>query len=232
MHETALGHVIIGKTWVSKGDFGGATFQAMVVQNNEEREEEEALDYLLRKFFESESITEQSSKLTAEEKAAEDAYTENMYQTQGGRFVVKIPLKPNKMIGESRKIVLRQFFSLERKMQKNEQFKMKYINFMRELERLGHMRKAPPPSENEMIYYVPHHAIDADKFRTVFDASCKTSNGESLNSIQLIGPKIQADLQFHIMRFRKYKYAVIADVVKMFRQVCLHPSQWDLQRIF
>lgn len=127
---------------------------------------------------------------------------------------------------------MRRFFALERKLQRNDTLREKYIDFMRDLERLGHMKKAPQPAIGTVTYYIPHHAIDADKFRTVFDASCKTSNGESLNSIQMIGPKMQADLQFHIMRFRQYRYAVIADVVKMFRQVCLHSSQWDLQRIF
>ncbi|XP_055325735.1 uncharacterized protein LOC129579607 [Sitodiplosis mosellana] len=232
MHETALGHVILGGTWVPPEAFGTAAYQAMIAHAEEERPNEEALDELLKKFFESEGIAELSSTLTAEEKAAEDSYTADMFRKQSGRFVVKIPLKPGKTLGESRKIVMRRFFALERRLQRDDNLRLKYVHFMRELEQLGHMRKAPKPSIGDVTYYIPHHAINADKFRTVFDASCRTSNGESLNSIQLIGPKLQADLQFHIMRFRRYKYAVIADVVKMFRQVCLHPSQWNLQRIF
>lgn len=232
MHETELGYVIIGTTWVPQEAFGTAVYPAMITQHEKEKDEEEALEVLLRKFFESEGIMEQNSALTAEEKAAEDAYMTSMYRKENGRFVVVIPLKPGMSIGESRKIVLRRFFTLERKLQKDDALREKYIEFMRELKQLGHMREAPAPQIGEVSYYIPHHAIDAEKFRTVFDASCRTSNGESLNSIQLIGPKLQADLQFHIMRFRRYRYAVVADVVKMFRQVCLHPSQWNLQRIF
>lgn len=46
----------------------------------------------------------------------------------------------------------------------------------------------------------PHHAVE-DRSQILVDASEKTSNGESLNSIQMIGSKLQCDLQLQIMRF-------------------------------
>ena len=82
-----------------------------------------------------------------------------------------------------------------------------------------------------VAYYIPHHYV-TKKFRVVNDASCKTTNELSLNDIQMIGPKIQHDLADQIMRFRRHKIGVIADIKKMFKQVKIDPSQWDLQRIF
>ncbi|KYN41956.1 hypothetical protein ALC56_03625, partial [Trachymyrmex septentrionalis] len=48
-------------------------------------------------------------------------------------------------------------------------------------------------------YYIPHHAILRDssaiiRLRVVFNASCRTSNGMSLNDHMLVGPKFQKDL--------------------------------------
>lgn len=64
------------------------------------------------------------------------------------------------------------------------------------------------------------------------DGSCKTSTGVSLNDIQIVGPRLQRDLREILIRFRRHRYAVSADIKKMFRQVLLTPDQWNLQRIF
>lgn len=55
------------------------------------------------------------------------------------------------------------------------------------------------------------------KLRVVFDASAKTNTGESLNDQLLIGPKIQEDISNILIQFRFHKYALTADVEKMYR---------------
>ncbi|XP_049308631.1 uncharacterized protein LOC125777586 [Bactrocera dorsalis] len=64
-------------------------------------------------------------------------------------------------------------------------------------------------------YYIPHHAVTG-KFRVVFNTSCKTTSGVSLNDI--------------LHRFRRYRIAITADVKKMFRQVEINPLQRILWR--
>lgn len=105
---------------------------------------------------------------------------------------------------------------------------------MREYELLGHMVLATEmPNQNEMVYYIPHHGVvTSDKFRVVFDASCKTNKGISLNDAQLVGEKLQRDLHEQIMRFRRHRIGIQTDVKKMFRQVGIIPRQRNLQRIF
>lgn len=66
----------------------------------------------------------------------------------------------------------------------------------------------------------------------MFDASATTSAGLSLNELQLPGPKLQPDIIDIIHDFRTGRVAFRADIKKMFRQVEVHPSQWNLQRIF
>lgn len=65
----------------------------------------------------------------------------------------------------------------------------------------------------------------------MFDASCKTSNGVALNDTMLVGPTLQADLFDTLVRFRFYRYALTADISKMYRQILVDPSDCDYQCI-
>ena len=97
---------------------------------------------------------------------------------------------------------------------------------MKEYEKLGHMELVKD-EENEIegeTCYLPHHAVRKEyststKLRVVFDASCKTQSGVSLNDILLKGPVIQDDITYILARFRTHKYVLSADVEKMYRQI-------------
>ena len=65
----------------------------------------------------------------------------------------------------------------------------------------------------------------------VFDSSCRSSNGLSLNDTLLVGPTIQQDLYSIVLRFRTYQIAFTADIAKMYRQVRIHQYDRKLQRI-
>nr|XP_034178186.1 uncharacterized protein LOC117603301 isoform X2 [Osmia lignaria] len=45
------------------------------------------------------------------------------------------------------------------------------------------------------------------------------------------GAKLQLDISDVFLRFRRFRYVFTTDIVKMFRQVAVHPDDWDLQRI-
>lgn len=107
-------------------------------------------------------------------------------------------------------MAIRQLFSLETRMRNDPALKEQYINFMSEYEKLNHMQEITETTESG--YYTPHHAVhSANKFRTVFNASAKTSTGITLNETQLTGEKMQRDLFFILLNFRKYKYAIHED---------------------
>ncbi|XP_060861787.1 uncharacterized protein LOC132938793 [Metopolophium dirhodum] len=69
------------------------------------------------------------------------------------------------------------------------------------------------------------------RLRVVFDASCKTDIGLSLNDALLKGPTIQEELITILARFRKHKFAFSADVSKMYRQIWVDPQQRSYQKI-
>ncbi|XP_043862777.1 uncharacterized protein LOC122756629 [Drosophila santomea] len=91
------------------------------------------------------------------------------------------------------------------------------------------------PQLNTPHYYIPHHCVlkpnsTSTKLRVVFDASCKTTSQKSLNDILMVGPTIQRDL-YTLLRFRIHRYAITADVVKMFRQVNMFAEDRRFQYI-
>jgi len=97
-------------------------------------------------------------------------------------------------------------------------------------------RISQPFSTNGVVYYLPHHhgvlklESTTIKLRVVFDASSKCTNDQSLNRV-LVGPKLQADVMDVLIKFRIGAVTLTADVKQMFRQIWIHPSQRDYQRI-
>lgn len=190
------------------------------------------LDNLVKRLWEMDQIASFSAR-TIEEEQVEQNYIHTHARDETGRFIVTIPLKEEaRDIGSSREIALRRFMFLERKLLGDAAIREQYVEFMREYERLGHMRKVTSEAKaNEIVYHIPHHCV-TKKFRVVFDASCKTNKGISLNDVQQLGEKLQSNLNEIVMRFRKYRVAMSADIKMMFRQVRIVPEQWNLQRIF
>ena len=69
------------------------------------------------------------------------------------------------------------------------------------------------------------------KLRVIFDASCATESGVSLNDALLVSPVIQDDLISIVLRFRIARYALTANIEKMYRQIWIREADRPLQRI-
>ncbi|XP_055634288.1 uncharacterized protein LOC129774553 [Toxorhynchites rutilus septentrionalis] len=191
----------------------------------------------LEKFWQIEDID--ATIPSPNEQICEQFYRETTTRDTTGRYIVKYPKKDNitKLIGESYSHALQRMEGLERRLDKTHELKTNYHNFIAEFIELGHMRKV---STNEtippVVYYLPHHPVLKDsstttKVRSVFDASMKTSTGYALNDALLVGPVVQHELLSLILRFRKYKVALTADIEKMYRQISIHPDDRPLQRL-
>jgi len=108
---------------------------------------------------------------------------------------------------------------------------------MQEYEELGHMNQInEDTSSTEERYYLPHHAVfksssSTTRSRFVFDGSCRSSNGLSLNDTLLVGPTTQKDLYSIVLQFRTYQIAFTADIAKMYRQMRIHEDDRKLQQI-
>lgn len=83
----------------------------------------------------------------------------------------------------------------------------------------NHAEVAPPLGENEECWYLPtfgvFHPQKPGQIRVVFDSSAKYM-GVSLNDVLLTGPDLNNSLLGVLMRFRKEKIAILADIQQMF----------------
>jgi len=143
-------------------------------------------------------------------------------------------------LGESREIAMRRFKALESRLISQPNLHKEYRAFMHEYTVLGHMREITNDQISNTMSpscYLPHHAVRNEastttRVRVVFDGSCKTTTGISLNDALMVGPTLQDDLFSILTRYRIFKVALSADISKMYRQVLVDPRQTALQRIF
>ncbi|XP_039310747.1 uncharacterized protein LOC120358929 [Solenopsis invicta] len=199
----------------------------------------EDLNRTLSRFWEIDH-TISSPECSPEQRICEQLFLHTVKRNNDGRFIVQLPVKEDKLmnLGDSEEIATRRFKHLEKRLIKSPKMYEEYKRFMDEYIQLGHMREVTQCSRSiDKIYYLPHHAVYKEtstttKLRVVFDGSAKTLTGISLNDALMVGPTIQDDLFSILTRFRSFKYALTADVIKMYRQVLIDPAQTPLQRIF
>ncbi|GFY20927.1 integrase catalytic domain-containing protein [Trichonephila clavipes] len=98
---------------------------------------------------------------------------------------------------------------------------------MQEYEQLGQMQEVTAENDNpKMNYFLPHHGVcrpekSTAKVRVVFNVFSPTDDGLSLNDIQLNGGVIQDDLYAQMIRFCTFRYALTADIKKMYRMILI-----------
>ncbi|XP_043469877.1 uncharacterized protein LOC122503416 [Leptopilina heterotoma] len=221
--RTKFGWVVFGPTsQISANHSTQKTFNVYV------KEDDDNLSDLLQAFWKLEEVPEGNH---VNDNDCELLFSTTFKRTSNGRYCVNIPFRSDALaLGGSYRQALRQFYSMERRMTTDEEFRANYLSFMREYLALDHMEPCDQPGDHENCYYIPHHAVTV-KFRVVFNASARTTTGVSLNDIQLVGPTLQESLLNIIFRFRRYRIALNADIEKMFRQTLITPEHRDFQRI-
>lgn len=208
------------------------------------------LDHQLMKFWELEEVPAERS-LTADELKCEQLFEKTFKRDDLGRCMVKLPFVDDyghgKFLGESKPIAKSRFQQIERSLQRKPSiYRSHYIDCMQDYINLNHMEliddeiecRAAPTSngKTKSFCYLPHHGVTKEsstttKLRVVFDASQKTQSGLSLNDVLLTGPRLQDELISIISRWRKFKYAVTADIQKMYRQIRVYPDDAEYQRL-
>ncbi|GFU42236.1 integrase catalytic domain-containing protein [Trichonephila clavipes] len=149
------------------------------------------IDNQLKQFWELEEIPNVKDKLLTSEEQFVETHFQNTYACNSdGRFVVKLPFyKSNSELGDSKPAAISRLLAMERKFKNNPDFE-KTIQRIHERIRIARSHEL---SKFQIPYFqrsefLPHHAVikpssPTTKLRVVFDASCKTTNGTSLNSL-------------------------------------------------
>ncbi|XP_028160967.1 uncharacterized protein LOC114353251 isoform X1 [Ostrinia furnacalis] len=231
--NTVFGWIISGKVTPEPGESSQANFTSMHIHIEE--------DDLLKKFWEMENEPNTIQKeMTESEKLCEKIFEATTVRDEEGRFVVRLPFAtddPKSKYGHSEEIAIKRLESLERKLSRDPKLREEYNKVFQEYLTLNHMRPVYEHElENNKAVYLPHHAViredkETTKLRIVFNASSKGDNNVSLNDDLLVGPKLQQDLRHILMRWRNHKICLIADIVKMYRMICVADEHTDFQRI-
>ncbi|XP_058983187.1 uncharacterized protein LOC131804373 [Musca domestica] len=233
LQKTLLGWIVSGK-YTSQMAISSQRSNYSIVQHKDIFQE---INKNIEMLWKIDVVESKCQNMSREQKVCEDHFVKNASVQSDGRLMVRLPFKgdPN-LLGDSRDIALRRFFSIERKLNKNPELKEDYSKFLKEYEELGHMSQVDDTNISVPNYYIPHHCVlrpssVSTKLRVVFDASCRTSSQTSLNEIMMVGPTIQNNLLITLLRFRCHRYGMTADIVKMYRQVLVHPEDRQLQLI-
>lgn len=221
--------------WVLSGTCG-TTISPIKCHNIQTQQ----LSDILRAFWTIEEV-EYKPILSKDELAAENHFVKNVKRHRDGKFILRLPFKTNpktdEFLGRSYEAARMRFFQVEKRLKRNEKHYEDYRKCINEYLLLGHMRLATRQEQrDEQSYYLPHHGVikessETTKLRVVFDASCKTSNGKSLNDQLHVGPTIQHDLFTLLIQWRKHKVAITGDIEKMYRQIWVDEEDAKYQRI-
>ena len=238
--ETVFGWVLSG-SWQAKGNrtLSSVSHQLCCLSD--------VPDSTLRNFWELETIG-----IGSEEGSADIAHGDpvlrkfnNTVEFKEGRYEVSLPwkenLKPDQLLNNE-KLAQQRLKSLSRKLARDPELEHRYNEALSQMEESRIIQEVPPAEKNgdHIVYYMPHRPIVKEsstttKVRPVFDASAAGYNGVSLNDCLETGPSLIPSLVDILVRFRRWKVALTADITKAFLQikVCerdqnVHRFLWDV----
>ena len=153
------------------------------------------LNATLRKFWEIEELPNDYRILTEDEILCEEYYRNTVKRNSEGRYVVRLPLKPDtpEVWNGSPRLALKMFSSLEHKFRTNSSLRAAYSQSTQEYLELGHMRHVLRTNRNvDQCFFLPHHGVikessSTTRLRTVFNSSATTKGDKCLNDFLLVG---------------------------------------------
>ena len=191
-----------------------------------------------KSFWETESFgTEiQLSKSRSVEDQRNQDILDKETEFKEGHYVVPMLWKTDVDLPESQMNAERRLNQICRKFQTNPEFYKMYAQNISSYVEKGYIKKLSDDEAmkcSPITWYIPHHGVTnvnkPGKLRIVFDAAAK-SHGQSLNSNLFSGPDLLNSLLGVLLRFRRHRIAVVADIEAMFCQVRLKEKDTDANR--
>ena len=155
-----------------------------------------------------------------------------------GRYEVSLPWNSKRGDLLNNEVLARKrLSSLSRRFEANPVLRQEYDTVLEEYESSGYIEEVVDnsPSHTSPTYYMPHHPVVkassvSTKVRLVFDASAAGFNGVSLNDCVEAGPSLIPSLVEVLLRFRRWKVALSADIKRAFLQISVCKQDRDVHR--
>ncbi|XP_047671761.1 uncharacterized protein LOC125145112 [Tachysurus fulvidraco] len=158
----------------------------------------------------------------------------SVYRSDDNSWVAPLPFRePRKPLPNNKEQVVNRLTSLQRTLKRKPEMQQQYVEFMERIFTNGHAEVAPPLKEGDECWYLPtfgvYHSQKPNQIRVVFDSSARYS-GISLNDVLLTGPDLNNSLVGVLLRFRKEKVAILADIQQMFHCFLVHEDHRNFLR--
>ncbi|UYV76793.1 hypothetical protein LAZ67_14002028 [Cordylochernes scorpioides] len=165
----------------------------------------------------------------AESKKGTDQAIMHKFRTEtkrleSGRYEVHLPwIEPAQKLKENKSHAEKRLRKMTEDLKKRG-FYQHYNKIFEEWEENGIIERIQSDQDDTLEYFLPHRAVvksgsSTTPVRPVFDASCKTKGGWSLNDCLAKGPNLLELIPDIMLRFRLNKIGVIADIEKAFFQI-------------
>ena len=224
--ETALGWVVSGK--VSALPTGGATSQLLCLGDIHEQS--------LRRLWSLEGIGVRDPE-EGDSEVMKD-FSASVVRADG-RYEVALPWKAGgaDQLTDNRPAAEARLTGLSRRLARDPELGAAYSEALQEMEQAGVIEEVPSIELDgpHPTFYLPHRPVvketsKSTRVRPVFDASATGPNGVSLNDCLEVGPCLIPSLVDVLLRFRRWRVAVTADISKAFLQISLRREDRDVHR--
>ncbi|XP_066958819.1 uncharacterized protein [Macrobrachium rosenbergii] len=196
----------------------------------------------LHKFWDLESVGISSKEAVSNEFSSSTVlqkFSDNV-KFIDGRYEVSLPWKSDvakQSLKNNEKLARKRLENLNLKFVKTPGLRERYDEVFEEYEKHDIIEEVPHSEISSVypVYYLPHRAVihessNSTKVRPVFDASAVSYNSISLNDCLECGPSLNPDLVEVLIRFRRWKVALTADITKAFLQIKVLREDQDVHR--
>ncbi|UYV72978.1 hypothetical protein LAZ67_10001373 [Cordylochernes scorpioides] len=158
------------------------------------------------------------------DQAVMDKFRTETKRLESGRYEVHLPwIEPAKKLKENKIHAEKRLRKMTEDLKKRG-FYHHYNKIFEECEENGIIERIQSDQDDTLKYFLPHRAVvksgsSTTPVRPVFDASCKTKGGWSLNDCLAKGPNLLELIPDIMLRFRLNKIGVVADIEKAFLQI-------------
>lgn len=141
---------------------------------------------------------------------------EGIFKDKTNSWVAPLPFRiPRHLLPDNRSYAYKRLMSLRRTLDKKEDMRTHFIEFMQKMLVNKHAELAPPCDKDKERWYLPtfgvYHPQKPGKICAVFDLSAQL-DGVSLNDVLLTGSDLNNTLLGVLLRFRKELVAIKAEI--------------------
>ena len=227
--ETELGWSIVGSTRRSTDQEASGRCFRVIVKESPNPAPNEILKMLELDFAENYVDDKAYSQ---EDLRFVQRMEDEIHRCSDGNLEMPLPFRKRPTLPNNKRLASIRLKHLERKCNRNDEFKKQYVRFMNELIIKGYAERAPELEQSGSTNYIPHHGVyhqKKGKLRVVFDCSAKFED-TCLNDHLLKGPDLTNSLVGVLCRFRKHRVAILCDIEKMFFQFRVNQEDRDFLR--